>query len=87
MSGKEIAKGIKYYCSNNDLNFDGTYSGRFMYDRECVGIICKPEEKYTVIVGLAVYLSKHLDLDLSIYRICEDNMARDVILYFPSISL
>ena len=87
MSGKEIAKEIKNYCYNNDLKFHEDYSGRYMYDRECVGIECKPIEKYTVIAGLSAYLQKELECDLSVHTIREDNMGLDVILYFPSISL
>lgn len=87
MLGKEIATEIKYWCYNNEIKFVGDYSGRFMYDRECVGIICKPIEKYTVIAGLSVYLSKQLECELAVYTIREDNMGNDVILYFPDISL
>lgn len=82
MNEVNIGEEIEYYCHSNDIKFMGDYSGRAMYGRQYVGLICKPEDKYNIISGLTSYL-KGMDIELSSEEFREDNMGFDIIIYFP----
>ncbi|WP_370845770.1 hypothetical protein [Eubacterium sp.] len=81
-----VAKKIENYCKERNIQFINDYSGRNMFGRKCVGYICNPRDKYSVFTGLESYL-KQKNIDISKCRILEDNMAKDMIIYFPNICL
>ena len=76
---------IKTFCEENDYDFYEDYSGRFMYGRQCVGIIC--DNIGECLVRLCCYLvAEGVDLQPNmLLPISYDNMGRQLILYFPNI--
>lgn len=79
---------------NLDVNDSGTimsYSGRFMYGKECLGIVTSDVPKTFLLLGssLAHQGGRAHDLltELSDTWIREDSMAHDTVVYFPDIAL
>lgn len=51
----DIANLVEAFCSESDnYEFYNNYSGRFMFGRTCVGIVC--DDTSTVMVDLSQYL-------------------------------
>lgn len=70
-----------------------SYSGRAMYGRDCVGVVV-PHDVSSFQLGAAIaraLLEGDPDEgardveDLADLRVCEDNMGRDTIVYFPRV--
>jgi hypothetical protein len=79
----DVAREIKKFCesSGGKYGFYGDYSGRMMFGRQCVGVVCKDAVQEAA--DLAGYLSGS---GLSLGRTCRDGMVVDEILYFPDIA-
>lgn len=79
----DVAREIKKFCENSGgkYGFYRDYSGRMMFGRECVGVVCK--DAVQAAADLAGYLS---GLGLSLGRTCRDEMGVGEILYFPDIA-
>lgn len=67
----DVAREIKKFCENSGgkYGFYRDYSGRMMFGRECVGVVCK--DAVQAAADLAGYLS---GLGLSLGRTCRDEM-------------
>lgn len=79
---------------NLDVNETGTiisYSGRFMYGKECLGIVTDDVPKAFLLLGSSLALQggrAHTLLgELSDTWIRRDSMAHDTVVYFPNITL
>lgn len=82
-----IANLIEAFCSETDgYDFYKNYSGRFMFGKQCVGIVC--DDTSTVLVDLAQYLFEHgvSDVRNALGNVCYDNLGLQVIVYFPSVA-
>jgi len=78
---------IKSFCAEtDDYEIYETYSGRFMFGRTCVAIVC--DDTSTVLVDLSQYLFEHgvEDVRDALGTICYDNLGLQFIVYFPSIA-
>lgn len=80
----DIAKSIMEFCSGSDgkYGFRWDYSGRGMFGRECVGVVC--DNATQMAVSLMEYLSSKGG-GFSLGNVCEDNMGKGHIVYFPDI--
>lgn len=79
----DAAREIKRFCENagGKYGFYADYSGRMMFGKECVGVVCK--DAVQAAADLAGYLSGS---GLSLGRACRDGMGKGEILYFPDIA-
>ena len=81
---------MEEFCTihNESCRFRRDYSGRGMFGRSCVGIVCSgnPQE---MLAGLCDFLYNNgiVSVKDALENICQDNMGKDTILYFPKISL
>lgn len=83
----DIASLIQVFCDETDgYEFYNNYSGRFMFGKKCVGIVC--DDTSTVMVDLSQYLFEHSVTDVrdALGTICYDNLGLQYIVYFPSIA-
>ena len=73
------------FCEKYGYEFYPNYSGRFMYDAICLGIVC--ESIPNTLLELADYLhSKGIDnVGEKLGKVCSDNLGLDMILYFPEL--
>lgn len=79
----DIARLIQAFCDETDgYEF---YSGRFMFGKKCVGIVCN--DTSTVMVDLSQYLFEHSVTDVrdALGTICYDNLGLQYIVYFPDV--
>lgn len=79
----DTAREIQKFCENSDgtYEFYGDYSGRMMFGKKCVGVVCKDA------VQAAADLAGHLaGYGLSFGRACRDQLGKGEILYFPDIA-
>jgi hypothetical protein len=79
---------------NLSINETGTimsYSGRAMYGAECLGIVTDNVARMSMLLAsaLAVIGGRAYDLitELTDTEIRTDSMARDIVVYFPNITL
>lgn len=87
---EKILEIMEGFGVSGDNVFRSNYSGRFMYGRKCVGFVVNPQ--YSIAVGAAIeaVFSAEGDPDKGIFMVrdaCLDDMAFNVIIYFPSITL
>jgi len=77
---------IEMFCREYDYCFYSDYSGRFMYGRKCVGIVC--DNIMECLVQLCCYLvAEGVDLQPNLLLpIQYDNLGLQLILYFPNIT-
>lgn len=79
----EIINLIRVFAEGNDLDFRDDYSGRCMYGKNCVGLIC--DSSMSVLIELCDYL--HAEGVETVSDIlgtpCTDSMGLSTILYFP----
>lgn len=77
---------IEAFCNEYIYSFFSKYSGRFMYGRQCVGIVC--DNILECLVRLCCYLvAEGVDLQPNmLLPISYDNMGCQLILYFPNIA-
>ena len=87
----KLAKLIEDFCDTGDYEFRGDYSGRYMYGRSCVGIVC--DNPITATVELFAYILNE-DEDTDIDELASilgdarsDNMGLSMIVYFPQIKM
>lgn len=79
---------------NLSANETGTvisYSGRFMYGKECLGIVTDDVAKAFLLLGSGLAYgggkSSNLLEELSSTWVRQDNLADDTVVYFPDIAL
>lgn len=79
-----VAKSIMGFCLESGRKYEcrWDYSGRMMFGRECVGIVC--DNVPQMMASLAGYLSGNGE-DLPVGGMCQDNMGKGFIVYFPNI--
>lgn len=89
MDNNIIKEFIKEFCEDQDLDYREDYSGRGMYGRSCIGIVC--DNPLSTLLALFAYI---IDSDDSIggsevqYALGkpeEDGMGMSSILYFPKL--
>ncbi len=68
---------LKEVAERFDTEFQSNYSGRGMYGKECVGVICSDPMSLCLVLG-----REGFDVDLTPRM---DNMGRDMIVYFPDL--
>lgn len=75
---------IAKFCESEGLDFCDDYSGRYMYGKKCIGIIC--DNPLNVLVRLCDFIVD-TGLDASFEDLLGDaqldNMGHSMILYFP----
>ncbi len=79
----DIAREIRRFCDSSEgkYGFYKDYSGRMMFGRLCVGVVCRNA------VQAASDLSAHLaESGLSLGESCRDDLGKGEILYFPDIA-
>lgn len=79
---------IKNFCEENDYDYRTNYSGRGMYGKGCIGIT--GNNGFKIAMELALYLVREGEEDLAdsmASHITWDSMGRDVIVYFPFITV
>lgn len=82
----KVVEYIKEFCELEGYDFRYNYSGRFMYNKTCVGIVCDDTD-YTFMKLIGFLGEKELTGVCSILgEPCTDNMGLSYILYFPSVS-
>ena len=83
---KKVISLMEDFCNTgDDIIFIKDYSGKYMYRRKCVGIICN--NYLDVLVKLCAYLAIFGVEDFEEY-LCGvklDNMGLDYIIYFPKL--
>lgn len=88
MGEEELVKALQDFCMENDMEYCGDYSGRFMYGARCPGIIMQGNP-LNAVMCLCDYLR---DRDAGcvgelLGSICSDSMGMGSIIYFPQIAL
>lgn len=80
----DIAKRIMEFCLESDGRYDfrWDYSGRGMFGRKCVGVVCG--NALQMVVSLMEHLFSQGEY-FSLGNVCEDNMGKGHIVYFPDI--
>ena len=74
------------FCNvDKDIRFMKDYSGRCMFGRKCVGIVC--HDYLNTLLKLCEYLAIFdvIDFEDELGKVCLDNMGLDYIMYFPSV--
>lgn len=82
----DIACLIQAFCDETDgYEFYNNYSGRFMFGKKCVGIVC--DDTSTVMMDLSQYLFEHgiSDVRSALGTICYDNLGLQYIVYFSNV--
>lgn len=79
---------------NLDVNDSGTlmsYSGRFMYGKECLGIVTDNVPKTFLLLASSLAWqggrAQELLNELTEQWVRQDSMAHDTVVYFPNIAL
>ena len=84
-----IAEVIKNFCEDYDYTFYSDYSGRCMYGRHCVGIVC--DNTLGALLELADYIKDNYEDEYSYTELlgspCMDSLGLSNILYFPKIEV
>lgn len=86
-----VVECIKLFCDENADKYYvyEKYSGRFMFGRECIGIVVRSTYSYMdMIAKLTIYLNKQgiEDTETIIEGMCIDELGLDKIVYFPKIA-
>lgn len=79
---------IKEFCeSNEECRYHQGYSGRFMFGRQCVGIVVEGDV-FKQIVRLCDFLHENgvESVEEVLGRIQMDSMGLDKIVYFPDLT-
>ena len=81
----DIACLIQAFCDETDGYEFYNYSGRFMFGKKCVGIVC--DDTSTVMMDLSQYLFEHgiSDVRSALRTICYDNLGLQYIVYFSNV--
>lgn len=82
-----MAKIIEEFCEEYGYSYRNDYSGRCMYGRCCVGIVC--QDVLETLVQLCQYIvdtSDDVDLQEVLGSPRQDSMGLDSIIYFPAVS-
>lgn len=74
---------ISKYCDLYNYDFREDYTGRFMYGKLCVGIVCDNPCKAMLELGL--FLHAYGVSDDTDFNVKLDNMGKSYIVYFPDI--
>lgn len=76
---------IKLFCEEQGYEFYPNYSGRGMFGKRCVGIVCG--NVCRCMIELCAYLQlKGVVIEVNNFTsVCYDNMGKDMIVYFPNI--
>jgi len=81
----KLATKVKNVAEEGGLSFRGSYSGRCMYGKACVGVVA---EDLSSFLSFFAFLVRCLDDDNDIEKIAnvrQDSMGRQTIYYWPSI--
>ena len=78
-----IGKLIEKFCDLYDYRFYENYSGRFMYGRNCVGIVCSNTNE--VMLALGMFLNEYGVSSDTTIKVRSDDFGKENILYFPDI--
>ncbi|MCI8363928.1 MAG: hypothetical protein HFG34_03115 [Eubacterium sp.] len=72
--------------TSTEYTLRADYSGRGMFGRECIGIVC--QDALSMMVDLTEYISTFdvININQKLGRICSDSMGMDTIVYFPDIT-
>ncbi len=83
-----LANMIQEFCEIMGYQYRKDYSGRYMFGKECVGIVTG-ENIVEVIIKLADYLYECgvSSVEKELGKVCYDNMGVDMIIYFPNVSV
>lgn len=86
---ERITSLIEKFCeSNEECRYHQGYSSRFMFGKQCVGIVIEGDV-FKQIVRLCDFLHEN-DVDSaeeSLGRICIDSFGMGKIIYFPNLAL
>jgi hypothetical protein len=80
-----LAAKVKEFAEEGGLDFRGSYSGRCMYGKTCVGVVAGDLSSF---LSFFAFLVRCLDDDNDIEKIAnvrQDSMGRQTIYYWPSI--
>ena len=80
-----MRKYIEEFCEEYEYYFYADYSGRGMFEKRCVGIVCS--NMCRCLIELCAYLQTNgVEVDIGeLIPVCYDNMGKDMIVYFPEI--
>ena len=86
---RKIAEAIINFANENNLDCMKDYSGRGMYGKKCIGIICDYKDILKVLGDIIVHLKDEELISSSedLGPIKVDNMGLQEILYFELIGL
>lgn len=86
MESKEnLIKHIENFCEDFGVEFVNDYSGRCMYGRKCVGIVC--DNPLQMAMELQHYLDvEDIDSEVLASSVASDSMGMQKIVYFPRLS-
>ena len=79
---------LKEFCENNEeCKYYHGYSGRGMFSRYCVGIVCRGSV-YKQIIRLCDFLYENgVDsAEEALGKVCVDSLGLEEIVYFPEIN-
>ena len=84
-----IEETLRAFCDDYGYEYRENYSGRGMYGRNCVGIVCECSA-IDLIMDLADYIMNNFDGYISVRdalngQVRQDSMGIDTIVYFPGI--
>ena len=84
----EINEILMLFCETSlEYTLRADYSGRDMFGRECIGIVC--QDALSMMADLTEYIASFdeiLNIRQALGRICTDSMGMDTIVYFPDIT-
>ncbi len=83
-----IRKMVETFCTDNDLKFYESYSGRGMFGAKCIGIVCSDITE--TMLDLVDFIAEANQVSVRKAKkmlgdYCYDNMGLKYILYFPTI--
>lgn len=87
-SMKDLKKLIKDFCNEYDLGYRDDYSGRFMFGRICIGIVCdNSKSTYENLVQYLIDKTGERFIDIAnALDVKYDDMGKGKIIYFPSLN-
>lgn len=83
---KSIVDIIKDFCRDYELDFMSDYSGRCMYGRTCIGVVCTDVEKTLLMIADAIRDEGYESVSEELGSPSSDNMGLARILYFPEVT-
>jgi len=80
-----LAAKVKDFAEEGGLDFRGSYSGRCMYGKACVGVVAEDFASFLAFFAILVRnLEDDNDIE-SLTNVRQDSMGRQIIYYWPSI--